>query len=268
MDIHNDLKKQLNCFINKKDVPHIIFYGKSGCGKTEILNYFIKQIYKNTENYHKYTMFINCAHGKGIKFIRDELKFFAKTNIQQNNLLFKSIILSNADKLTIDAQSALRRCIEEFSHTTRFFILLEDYNNLLKPIISRFCSIYVSEPIIDNKLQNLHKYNLQKIYKNEEKNTNKRLNWLSKTIENKNNYINCKKTIQLIDILYAKAYSALDIIKVIRKTKKLEDIYKYKLLIHVDLIKKQIKDEKLLMLYILTLAFLRNNDNLENIQEM
>ena len=57
-------------------------------------------------------------------------------DIQQNNLLFKSIILSNADKLTIDAQSALRRCIEEFSHTTRFFILLEDYNNLLKPIIS------------------------------------------------------------------------------------------------------------------------------------
>ena len=94
------------------------------------------------------------------------------------------------------------------------------------------------------------------------------MNWLSNTIENKNNYINYKKTIQLIDILYAKAYSALDIIKVIRKTKKLEDIYKYKLLIHVDLIKKQIKDEKLLMLYILTLAFLRNNDNLENIQEM
>ena len=68
--------------------------------------------------------------------------------------------------------------------------------------------------------------------------------------------------------LFLVRYSALDIIKVIRKTKKIEDIYKYKLLIHVDLIKKQIKDEKLLMLYILTLAFLRNNDNLENIQEM
>ena len=48
--------------------------------------------------------------------------------------------LKHADKLTIDAQSALRRCIELFSHTTRFFIIVEDKNKLLKPIISRFCN--------------------------------------------------------------------------------------------------------------------------------
>ena len=71
-------------------------------------------------------MYINCAHGKGIRFIRDELKFFAKTNIQhKNGNIFKSVILFNADKLTTDAQSALRRCIEQFSHTTRFFIVID-----------------------------------------------------------------------------------------------------------------------------------------------
>ena len=48
--------------------------------------------------------------------------------------MFKSIILLNADKLTIDAQSALRRCIEVFNHTTRFFIIVEDRYKLLKPI--------------------------------------------------------------------------------------------------------------------------------------
>ena len=54
-------------------------------------------------------MIVNCAHGKGIKFIREELKFFAKANIHSNNgTLFKTIVLINADNLTIDAQSALR----------------------------------------------------------------------------------------------------------------------------------------------------------------
>ena len=71
-------------------------------------------------------MYVNCAHSKGIRFIRDDLKFFAKTNIQKDGSLFKSIILFNADNLTTDAQSALRRCIEKFSHTTRFFILVEN----------------------------------------------------------------------------------------------------------------------------------------------
>ena len=68
-------------------------------------------------------MDVNCAHGKGIKFVREELKFFAKTNMK-NKCNFKTVILSNADKLTVDAQSALRRCIELFSHTTRFFIII------------------------------------------------------------------------------------------------------------------------------------------------
>ena len=104
MNIHKDIKQQLMYFINKKDIPHIIFYGKSGCGKSEILSFFIKEIYKNVPNQHDFIMYINCAHGKGIKFIIDELKFFAKTNIQKNNLLFKSVILLNADSLTIDAQ--------------------------------------------------------------------------------------------------------------------------------------------------------------------
>ena len=56
-------------------------------------------------------------------------------------IFFKSIVLFNADKLTIDAQSALRRCIEQFSHTTRFFIVVEEQSKLLKPIVSRFCNI-------------------------------------------------------------------------------------------------------------------------------
>ena len=122
-----------------------------------------------------YVMEVNCAHGKGIKFIRDELKFFAKTNINlKDGEIFKTIVLLNADKLTIDAQSALRRCIELFSHSTRFFIIVEDKYKLLKPILSRFCEIYVPEPIIDGKVINLHSYALSETYH------------LGKLIKNKN----------------------------------------------------------------------------------
>ena len=72
-------------------------------------------------------MYVNCSHGKGIKFIREELKYFAKSQINSNGGdNFKSILLINADKLTFDAQSAIRRCIELFSYNTRFFIVVED----------------------------------------------------------------------------------------------------------------------------------------------
>ena len=103
-------------------------------------------------------MYVNCSHGKGIKFIREELKCFAKTNIQFNNkIMFKIIVLLNADNLTVDAQSALRRCIELFSSNTRFFIIVENKNRLLNPILSRFCEIYIPEHRdIHNHVINLH----------------------------------------------------------------------------------------------------------------
>ena len=130
MNIHTHLKKKLKMMINNKKIPHIIFHGPSGSGKRQLLEDFILDIYNNDkQKIKRYTMYVNCAHGKGIRFIRDQLKFFAKTNIQNDKgNFFKSIILFNADKLTTDAQSALRRCIERFSHPTRFFIIVEDKN--------------------------------------------------------------------------------------------------------------------------------------------
>ena len=145
LNVHPKIYEKLDYFIKESKIPHIIFYGPSGSGKRTIMNNFIQKIYNSDkQKINQYVMYVNCAHSKGIRFIRDDLKFFAKTNIHnKNNNLFKSIVLFNADKLTIDAQSALRRCIEQFSHTTRFFILVENENRLLKPILSRFCNIFI-----------------------------------------------------------------------------------------------------------------------------
>ena len=163
---HPEIKDKLNFFLETGKIPNIIFHGSSGSGKRTIVNNFISDIYQhNKELIKNYVMYVNCAHGKGIKFVRDELKFFAKTHINSNGGdIFKSIVLLNADKLTIDAQSALRRCIELFSRSTRFFIIVEDKYKLLKPILSRFCEIYVPEPIINNCVTNLHTYNLNNVY--------------------------------------------------------------------------------------------------------
>ena len=153
LTIHENIKSKLNGFIEQKKIPNLIFHGINGVGKKTILFDFLKNIYKSEREYmKKYVMIVNCAHGKGIKFIREELKFFARTNIHlQEGSIFKSIILLNADKLTIDAQSALRRCIELFSHSTRFFIVIDDKYKLLRPILSRFCEIFIPQPTINNK---------------------------------------------------------------------------------------------------------------------
>ena len=108
-NLHINIKNIIDNFIFNNNIPHIIFHGPNGSGKKHLLSYLINKFYKN-EDKKKYTLYINCAHDKGISFIRNELKYFSKSNLyNKKKLLFKSVILFNADKLTIDAQSDLRR---------------------------------------------------------------------------------------------------------------------------------------------------------------
>ena len=103
----------MNNFIKTNSIPNILFNGPSGCGKKYIVNNFINNIYDNDkDSIQNYVLKVNCAKDGGIKFIREDIKYFCKTNIKNK---FKTVILYNADELTIDAQSALRRCIEIFN---------------------------------------------------------------------------------------------------------------------------------------------------------
>ncbi len=267
LDIHRKIKDKLDFFIKENKIPHIIFYGPSGSGKRTILNQFIYNIYKNDKHkINQYVMYVDCAHSKGIRFIRDELKFFAKTNIHNKSNLFKCIVLFNADQLTMDAQSALRRCIEKFSHTTRFFILVENENRLLKPILSRFCNIYIPLPIIDNKIQSLHTYNKKNIIINEI--LIKRKIWLKKNIIKKANYKTIETCNDFSEKLYQKGYNGMDILDIIENEKTIKKDNKYLYLIYFDKIRSEYRNEKLFMFVILNLFFMRKNLNLENILEM
>jgi hypothetical protein len=215
-------------------------------------------------------MYVNCAHGKGIKFIRDELKFFAKTHINSNGGdIFKSIVLLNADKLTMDAQSALRRCIELFSHNTRFFIIVEDKYKLLKPILSRFCEIYISEPVYNETIINLYKYNLNQTFKMKDIKIT-RLEWLKKElIKSVNKKINIENLMDFSTKLYEKGYSGTDIINLIETPKFMELLIsnekRYELLIAFNKVRKEFRNEKLMILFILNFLFLNTEISLENI---
>jgi GTPase SAR1 family protein len=271
LNIHKSIKEKLDYFNLIHKIPNIIFHGPSGSGKRTIVNEFIHNIYNNDrEKIKTLVMYVNCAHGKGIKFIRDELKFFAKTHINSNGGdIFKSIILLNADKLTMDAQSALRRCIELFSHNTRFFIIVEDKYKLLKPILSRFCEIYIPEPLYNGNIINLYKYNLNETFKMKDI-QNTRLEWLKKELlKSVNKITHISELIQISTKLYEKGYSGIDIFTLIENPKFMELLIttekKYELLIAFNKVRKEFRNEKLLILFILNFLFLSSEISLENI---
>ena len=278
---HPEIKEKLHFFLKTGKIPNIIFHGSSGSGKRTIVRQFISDIYKNNKELIKsYVMYVNCAHGKGIKFVRDDLKFFAKTHVNvEGTGNFKTIVLSNADELTIDAQSALRRCIELFSHTTRFFIIVHDKYKLLKPILSRLCEIFVYEPTIRGVKVNLHQYKIQQTFNipNQDK---KMYRWFDKLFEpfqppllvlakaaeasapTEQQY---NQLIDLANKLYEKSYSGLDIMKYIEHTKHIDELQKYQMLLVFNKIKKEFRSEKLFILFILNFMLLRSDYDLENI---
>ena len=245
---HEEIKKKLLTLKLSNNIPNIIFHGENNCGKKTILDYFINLIYDNNQEIIKKNVLnINCSFNKGIKFIREDLKFFCKAIVNfDEGKFFKSIILINGDKLTIDAQSALRRCIEIYSHNTRFFFIVENKNKLLKPIISRFASIY----IINNNIN--IKFN------------NEKINLLIQKNKDKYSLIDINN---LTNFLYNNGYSAMDLFKYI-KYKKInknlnENLNTYNYLLNYLNIKTEIRNEKLLIFYLLKNLLIRYNDNLE-----
>ena len=263
LNLHTEIHNKLKYFLESEKIPNIIFHGPNGSGKRTLVKEFINKIYNYDKEIQKqYVINVNCAHGKGIKFVREELKFFAKTHINfKSSRHFKTIIMCNADKLTIDAQSALRRCIELFSHTTRFFIIVEDRYKLLRPILSRFCEIFVPEPIINNKSINLHKYVLNQCFIDNKLKT-KNINWLKKYIDNLK-ILNYKDLLKISEFLYEKGYSGLDIMFYIENSS-MNDEKKYQLLLAFHKIKKEFRNEKLLILTMLNYFLLRSDIDLEN----
>ena len=268
MELPKNIIEKLDYFYDSNQIPNIIFHGSSGSGKTTIVHYFLNKIYGSDKiKIKSNVMSVNCSHGKGIKFIREDLKFFAKANLQSTTgVKFKTIVLYNADSLTNDAQSALRRCIEQFSFNTRFFIIVENKHKLLNPIVSRFCEIYVPEHIVNGKIVNLHQHTLQQnMNLSEYKAVN--TNWLREYLD--------KYTILTHSIcsdisieMYEKGFSCIDLMNYITQSDKWDDYKKANIQMCFNKIKSEFRCEKMLMMYMLNFVFLRDNTDLHKISFM
>jgi hypothetical protein len=256
---HNeDILNNLIELYETNNISNIIFHGSNLTGKKTLLEQFLRKIYLTQENFNKYVLTINCSHGKGnIKFIRENLKYFANSIIlnNENTSLFKSIILLNADKLTVDAQSALRRSIEIYNHSTRFFIVVEDKSKLLKPIISRFSDIY-----FHNKLNLVNNTFYQKKYYSLNKYLNDN-NDIKNDVTEKQSLLN---NIKLTNNLYNHGVTGNMLINYIDKHLE-DDINKYQFLIIIEVYKKYFRNEKLIIMFCLNFLFNKKIDNLENI---
>jgi len=139
--------------IKTKNIPHLIFYGGSGSGKTSTILALAKELFgKNIANR---VIELNASDERGINVIREKIKLYAKQSVKLNDDIppWKIIILDEADTMTADSQFALRRIIEEYSKITRFCFICNYHNKIIDPIISR-CSLFCFKPILENDIFN------------------------------------------------------------------------------------------------------------------
>lgn len=129
---------KVESFVQKKNMPHLLFSGPAGVGKTTLSLIIAKQFFG--ENWKSNFLELNASDERGIDVIRNTVKDFAKTKAL-SNVPFKIIYLDECDALTREAQQALRRTMENFTKTTRFILSCNYSSKIIDPIQSR-CAIF------------------------------------------------------------------------------------------------------------------------------
>lgn len=143
---------------NTSEMPHLLFSGSAGVGKTTTALCLAKEILG--DSWREYTLELNASDERGINMVRERVKKFARFSGLDTNIPFKLIILDEADEMTADAQTALRRIIEDTAKHCRFIMIANNISKIIEPLQSR-CAVFkftrISEEDIVSHLEEICK---------------------------------------------------------------------------------------------------------------
>jgi len=130
--------ERIKAFVAARNVPHMLFAGPAGVGKTTVALAVARDLYG--KDVHGNVLELNASNERGIDVIRNKVKDFARTKTM-SNVGYRLIILDEADALTSDAQNALRRTMETYSNVSRFILICNWSSKIIEPLQSR-CAVF------------------------------------------------------------------------------------------------------------------------------
>jgi replication factor C small subunit len=139
----DEIVERLASYVRTRSLPHLLFTGSAGVGKTTAAVTLAKEFFGETwqMNFRE----LNASDERGIDVVRNQIKQFARTT-PLGEASFKILFLDEADALTTDAQAALRRTMESYAQTCRFILSCNYSSKIIDPIQSR-CAIYRFKPL-------------------------------------------------------------------------------------------------------------------------
>ena len=138
-----EIVQRVKAFVEQQNLPHLLFAGPAGVGKTSLSLVIAKKLFK--DSWRQNFLELNASDERGIDVVRNKVKDFARTRAI-GNVPFKIIYLDECDALTREAQQALRRTMENYSQTCRFVLSANYSSKIIEPIQSR-CVVFRFKPL-------------------------------------------------------------------------------------------------------------------------
>jgi len=253
---------------NQSEMPHLLFSGSAGVGKTSTAICISREILG--EYWRDYSLELNASDERGIGMVREKVKKFSRFAGLDTEIPFKIIILDEADEMTSDAQTALRRIIEDTAKYCRFILIANNLSKIIEPIQSR-CVVFKFTRISNKEISSQLKFIAQKEkIKADEKGLETICDYVDGDIRHAINILQAAASMGSIDVSSVKSVIGLT------KTKDVQDVLKLALDGKVsdarekmiELIKVYGMSESDFLKYINQAVFASKTSNIEGILEI